>query len=1011
MVCALLSLGALQIAACQGGQTTPVTLPPDTDYTVVERGANHRVWEKTTFELGPNGATYPKKHHYTELATGMHYQKNGQWVESQEIIEPYPAGAIARQGQYQVIFANNLNSHAAIDQQTPDGKRIRSNILGLEYYDRASGKSALIAQVKDSQGELISASQVLYPDSFQGVKADVRYTYKKDAFEQDVILREQPPTPEAYGLDSKTTVLEVMTEFLNPPTATVIHNVRRDNGLTDDSVNWGVMRLGHGRVFDLGEPAGASKTSVYKQYLNFQGRQILLEGVPVKEIRSGLSGLPEQSSIQPAQLPQRAVKERALPPSLLARAKVGAMKLATTDLSNRGFVLDYVQLNTSVTNCTFQADTTYYISGTVNVSGYTKLEGGTVLKYPNDGTGSLVPDYQNMVTCLTGPYRPVILTSMDDNTVGETVSGSSGNPVINGCAYISIQDNPILSKYNLNGIRACYAGTAILDDLEDGYVQLIVSDSQFVDCSVAFDTYSPGVIFRNVLFSQCEYVINNEIGGDTQLINVTADMVSEFINDNGYWQNETLEITNSILSSITNMIGYNGESYSYYIPVTMQNSLIAGENNQAMIDYSGGSYLISSAAGLYQPAGAGSYYLATSSPYRGVGTANIDPYVWAELPAKTTVPPLVYSNLTLSVVTNYSSRGIGDTNAAPDLGYHYDVLDYAFGGVTCYSNMTFNAGTAIGWFEPSSNYGLSFYDHAVASFNGTATAPCVVARYSSVQEGGNGLWKGKGSTGGIIAQSLSGGYSMSPTNAAQAIANFTRFYLVAGGPNHFRELNALIKVTLNNSEMYGASMAGYWDYFYLTNSLFDRCSVGVVGGNAALMAMRNCTVHGGNLYVEYPGSMWPLWIQNCAFDSVNLSDVHTNTSTYCDYCAIVTNLTTLPVPGGHDVIVTNFYWQSSWYGNYYLPPTSPLINAGSTTADQVGLYHFTTQTNQVTEGDSSVDIGYHYIATDVYGNPVDSNGDGIPDYLEDANGNGVTDSGEVPFGIVIDRPASGAVIY
>ena len=92
---------------------------------------------------------------------------------------------------------------------------------------------------------------------------------------------------------------------------------------------------------------------------------------------------------------------------------------------------------------------------------------------------------------------------------------------------------------------------------------------------------------------------------------------------------------------------------------------------------------------------------------------------------------------------------------------------------------------------------------------------------------------------------------------------------------------------------------------------------------------------------------------------------------------------------------TSFNWESSWFGNYYLPTNSPLINAGSTTADQVGLYHFTTQTNQVPESNSVVDIGYHYVATDAYGNPLDSNGNGIPDYLEDANGDGIYDSGDL----------------
>ena len=157
----------------------PISAFSPSPYQVIERGANHRVWQRTVYETRPDGTVVPHLHQYTELATGLEYQKKGQWVDSVEQIEPYPAGAIARQGQYQVIFANNLNTEGAIDQQTPDAKRLRSNILGLAYYDSASGQTILIAQIQDSTGQLISANQVLYPNAFTGVQADVRYTYKK----------------------------------------------------------------------------------------------------------------------------------------------------------------------------------------------------------------------------------------------------------------------------------------------------------------------------------------------------------------------------------------------------------------------------------------------------------------------------------------------------------------------------------------------------------------------------------------------------------------------------------------------------------------------------------------------------------------------------------------------------------------------------------------------------------------------------------------------------------------
>jgi hypothetical protein len=151
----------------------------DTPYAVVERGANHRIWQRTTYETLPSGQTVSHVHQYTELATGLHYLENGQWVESKEVIEAFPGGAVARQGQHKVIFANNLNSAGAIDMQTPDGKRMRSHILGLSYYDSATGKSVLIAEVKDCQGRILPPNQVIYDDAFTDISADVRYTYTK----------------------------------------------------------------------------------------------------------------------------------------------------------------------------------------------------------------------------------------------------------------------------------------------------------------------------------------------------------------------------------------------------------------------------------------------------------------------------------------------------------------------------------------------------------------------------------------------------------------------------------------------------------------------------------------------------------------------------------------------------------------------------------------------------------------------------------------------------------------
>jgi hypothetical protein len=87
-------------------------------------------------------------------------------------------------------------------------------------------------------------------------------------------------------------------------------------------------------------------------------------------------------------------------------------------------------------------------------------------------------------------------------------------------------------------------------------------------------------------------------------------------------------------------------------------------------------------------------------------------------------------------------------------------------------------------------------------------------------------------------------------------------------------------------------------------------------------------------------------------------------------------------------------YQTGPLGNYYLPDTTPLYGAGSDTPANLGLYHYMTQTNQFKEGSEvsghMANIGLHYIATANAGStvPKDTDGDGIPDYVENWHGDG-----------------------
>jgi len=998
----------LQAQTAAGQQTKSPTLPEPTAYRVVDLGANHRVWQRETYEAGPGGQVMTHVHTYNELASGLNYQDaNGQWQESEELIEAFAAGAVARKGAYQVIFADNLNSAGSIDMQTTDGKRLRSNILGLMYVDTSTGDAALIAGVQDSAGELISSNQVLYPNAFDGVKADVQYTYKRGSFEQDVILREQPPLPDAFGMNPDTTELEVMTEFIDPPNANVLDVGSSEPGLeSDQAVSWGATKLGNGKAFNLGDQG--SPAPVSKRYINLNGRHFLLEKVMLRDIESSLLKLPEQSSNQHP-LPGLASKNPVLPKTPPMKSAGRPIRMASTMPSNQGYVLDYVSLSTAYTNYVFQRDTTYYLSGTLTLTGTNTFEGGTVIKYATNATISAA----SQIIFDAGMYHPVVFTAKDDNTVGENISGSTGSP--SGYYANPALSMSSLSAQQLSGLRISYAKTA----LSIPGTSLTLGNAQFVNCGSGIALSGATLDLNNALFVGVN--TNFTLTGSGAIVvanNVTFDNAQVLATPTTYPSGSYLQLTNCILANVTNVTGtiYAGYNGFYKTPPL-------------------GSPTITNTFYPFKPTGAAGFYLTNGCAFFNAGTSNMDTVDLAFLSTRTTYAPIVVSNVSIYTATSYSPQVQRDNIGNPDLGYHYDPLDYVFGGVNMYSNVTFTAGTAMGYFElPGSGgpgYGISIFDHVILAFNGTASQLCTDARYSTVQEGSTGLWKDKGYLAGIIVQSLSGGYSMSPANAAQIWPTFTRHFVLTQDSNHYRENSALTWVAANNSEFYGGGVGTYWVYSCFTNCLFDRTGTGNAGGNAARYAMRNCTVHGSAVNIYKAGLTWPVWIEDSAFDKTTFS-VDDNSSgstniTYCDYNAFVTNYNRLPMHGTHDVIVTNFNWQTSWLGNYYLPSDSPLIDAGSLTADKFSLYHFTTQADQVydynlneytqvPETNSIVDIGYHYVAVDANGNPIDSNGDGIPDYLEDANGNGLIDSGETGWNIsgdlglhiLITRPRNGS---
>jgi hypothetical protein len=424
-------------------------LPAPTAYAVVSRDAHSRVWERTVYERGPSGQAIPRKHRYVETATGLNYKDSisGQWVESKEEIDILPqGGAAAAQGQHQVNFPGDLYQ-GTIQLVAPDGKQLLSRPIGLSYDDGSN--TVLIAELKDSAGCVVGANQVIYPDAFTGFKADVRCIYTKAGFEADIILREQPPTPESLGLNPATARLQVLTEFFNPPqpiTTTTPLPAQAGISMTDENLDFGIMKMAPGRAFLIGDEtdSGAGKVLVGKQWVEMGGRQILVEGVPVAALADKLATLPvpQVATVKPDgnSVLHVVSAKRLLPAQRLAKTVPGIqpMQMARAATPSHGLVLDYQTLNSSQTNYTFQGDTTYYISGTVNLYGTNTFEGGAVIKYATNASIVLQSTHLNWQA---SAYRPVVFTAKDDNSMGEAFG--SGNPS-------SYYANPAL-KFNATG--------------------------------------------------------------------------------------------------------------------------------------------------------------------------------------------------------------------------------------------------------------------------------------------------------------------------------------------------------------------------------------------------------------------------------------------------------------------------------------------------------------------------------------------------------------------------------
>jgi len=969
----LVSLSSRAQQPDQSSTTDPHTqIIATTPYTVVARDGNQKVWSKTTWESNAiTGKLSISTNSYTELATGSAHLVNGAWVDSSDEITITQTGAEATNSQHQVRFLGNINSLGAIDITLPEGdKHLASTPICLSYFDNASGRSALLGELTNSAGNLLnSGSQVLYPSCFTDIEADLLYINQIDRVEQLVIIRQQLPSPEEWGLDPASTVLQVISEFFNPPPPIITRRTVR--GTVDEQLDFGIMQMVKGEAFAIGSETNT--IAVTKQWLLLDGRQCLVESTPFSRLEPLLKDLPAapaQARLQnsPDGNLHRIARGHSLPERKFTAKASQPMLIASVMPKTKGVAIDWTTL-TAKTNFVFQSDTTYYVPSSVNLSATTTFEGGSVIKLAPTNSASL--NVLSSSVWAGSAYRPTVITARDDDVCGEKVTGSTGNPTTNYFGSYALQlhtDSP------LQYLRILYASTAIRFLTWSQNYSL--SHAQLLNCSTVFnnsaDDYNALTMHNVLLYNDgifCAGSFTPWSFGE----HVTLDQI---LNISGF-----VALTNSIFTGTS---GFSAD----------------GTNN----------VFLASSSGVYQTVGAGSHYLADGSPYRNAGGTNLSTSALAYLKARTTYPPILLTN-DFTTDTVLSPQAQRDTDL-PDLGYHYDPLDYVISGRTLTnSTLTLNNGIALGTYGPSTSYGIRIRNNGNLISAGLPGTLNQIVRYNTVQEQSNTNWS-----------DISVAHAVMILSGAKGNLRFTSWSLLGGRGYQFHADYPGITVPIGFTDCQFGSGTIYAAQCStaLTNCLLDRPNLifDDDGGNHGYWGFNNRFGFGSLTLTKNGSTSW-IFKDNLFDQAVIIqsgSITHSNN-------AYVSGYNRLTPTNANDVVLTNKpAYMTSYLGSYYYPTNdgmlSTLTNAGSRYATNATLYHYTCFTNQQKEASSMVDIGFHYVATDSNGIPIDTDGDGTPDYIEDSNGNGTLNSGETDWNsafdlglrVLITRPKNNSII-
>ena len=549
---------------------------------------------------------------------------------------------------------------------------------------------------------------------------------------------------------------------------------------------------------------------------------------------------------------------------------------------------------------------------------------------------------------------------MNDDTVGATITGSTGNPWTNYCGimmYFGVSTGHVFTVHDVHVSHAFRAFFTASQNAVD------IQNCQVTHAAGAFGNNGGFLNARNVLVNDAIFGFTGSAPSTNTGEHITFYSISNLVAPNAPQPNiDAPKLTNCILIAVTN-------GFTNFVGTGVETN--------------------ASPAGIFQTVGQGSFYLADGSPYRNAGTTNINPTLLGDLRQRTTYPPIWLTNSVTNDLT-LAPTVLRDTDT-PDLGWHPDCLDYFVSGLRITNaTLTLTNGVALGVDYSATNWGIILQDARFFSF-GDPTNLNRIVRAHNVQEKSSG----NPATRAVFYDGSSSGLSN------ELRLRFTFFaqlasdgYMLYSGQK-FSELEWTHSVICNPSLVVDTAGGNYLTCGQ-TNTVWERggAQFGLTTSSA------NVTIHArNNLFRNfsqhfYDGkSTWTV-NDNLIDGGTGLDDHGTGLTNVCNaYYQAITNLS----GGTSNLALGSLSYVTGQLSTFYQPANSALMHTGSITADVVGLYHFTSTTNNSKETNSVVTVGPHWVAFDAGGNLMDSDSDGLPDYLENKGGNGVVNAGETSF--------------